>query len=936
MKKNRLIIILAVVLISVIMFSGITFAADEEPVRENFAVDILGGLAEFFGQFLHGAFFKNSDNNLDGLVYNQGARSSGGIILTTPGPLRTFFIQFYLVFQYMAICFFLPLGLWTGTYFRKAGEDARVKLALKEKIFRMFVTIILLYSAPTILDMMFAINNALVSVFHTVAINLFSNAADNAVQATAQSGLLMESFEAQIDSKNATAGQQIAYLITVFLNIWTLFYYYIRDITISFLFIIFPIIAILLPFNPGTVVTWFKEQGANIFTQTIHASLFTVLIAMATMLPYSFANTMFIATAFAMVIPMTGIVKRLLGVEGSIGGASTMAGIGMMYGAFRLGSVALSGLRAHGRNLVGGVADRAGIWAEEKGYKPQVGTSSTDQELSPTNTASAKALSKADLEKRKADAWRRIGKGAAGLSLGTATGITFGLGAIPFGANSALMIGAGGAALGGKIGGLAGLGAAQGLNASGYLMNLNSDRSANTELSDQENLAERQGGRIAGDFGNDPLIAKQRKAYEKERFLNTMGMPTLAKISAAGIYSPPKISKEELSKIGNLKEYKDQNRSILYSEAKSGNKIIHWMGEGDQSLTQGITRDITFNDGSLSPADDLYREYSDDAQNKAFDMTGIYEEKNPLVKQTRDRLFNGSLKSYEQSVNVLRQQTGLNNITYGSMTEPYKESTLTNIDYQDAQSAVNHVLAMKGVKNETLSPVNGLENIVELDTGVGFQYVTQGASIVFRADNDGKNAEIVAYGPGDHSLGSSSMQYGRVKFDQGNALEEQIKYSVNGMRFDKSVPPAVLNDANERFNAIAQKIPVNTDIIVTVSNQEGSQGMYRAFNAETGHTIGAQPIPREFLGKEIHGNSYHVNVDSNRNFQNYYYDRMQPQDYATQLLAEQRQLAKSEAKLEEIKAIRQTLVDVRSTYTGNNRTDIKATDINTAVETSSF
>lgn len=847
-----------VLLVILILFSLAvpTFAdeLDDEKAESNWALKIIGKLCYGLGLVLQTLFFSEDAVSLNTLVYNQGA--GAGVILNQPGPLREFFVNFYMIFYYMAVMFFIPMGLWIGMYFTRAGDDSQKRVALKDKIFKMFTTIVLLSAMPTIIDFMFAFNNVLVSIFYSVVTSLFATAGPDGVVTTPENAFLIDLLREQASNADKTVGHQIAYLMSVVLNIWLIFYYFIRDITIGFLFVLFPILAIFYPFAPSMIMTWFKEMASNIGTQTIHAAIFAGVIAMATMLPYSFYNTMLVMTAFASVIPMTGIIKRLFGMEGNIGGAASMAGMAMMMGAVRLGSGAVRGVAQRGSEALSGARDYLTANSEEKLLrKGHLEKSDNDRELSSQDYQKNLAT----LQERKAQARKNMYRGTAGAVVGVAAGVPGTVGGLALGSSGSIMMGA----VLTKVGTMAGSGVGRAGGAahniaSGYKATLAEERE---DLAYEQIQMEQEGGRIVGDFQDDKTILQQRKAIRKQKMYQAMGMPLMAQTSYARAM-PTNASQREIESLNNAKFYQDKNRSLIYTEQENGKKTVHWLGKGNEELLEPMVSNINKSyGGAIDPQIEgqLYQEAEQHAKKAAPGA----KENDPLYIQSRNNEYRRLLKEQENKTKNFQQITGMSNMSISNIPSRYNEGDFNSImnNYGHLQDAEKIDLT----QTREIMGGNKIANAEEFEDGYGMSHITKEASVIFKANESG-HPVIVATAPGDSSLGTNSTQYSRVAFQHGKMLEEKIQYALHNNSLDLDAKNKVSFDTG-KLPKLTEKIPANSEVIVTINNPTGVNGTYDVYNATGGEFIGSEAIPDSY--NEMNGEVYHITVDANRNMTQY-------------------------------------------------------------------
>ena len=729
-KKKIIIITVCLIIFTFLISPFSVFASNidgiDEPQDEGFVAKSLGKLAYVVGWFIDTKILSENSIKIDSLVYNQG--DEAGVILTKDGPIRDYFLNLYLVFDFMAMLFIVPIGLTIGFYFLRA-EDPQRKSILLDKFVRLFFTIVLLHSMPTIIEFIFKINDTFVSVASSIVNNVLDST-------DLEGGFLMDRLRELAQGDDSTLGEKLAYLFCAVLNIWLIFFYFIRDISIAFLFCIFPILAIFYPFDKSRVVTWFKEMLGNIGTQAIHAFIFTAVIFMSAKLPTTFINTLYIMTAFGLVIPMTAIVKRLLGFEGSIGAASSLAGLGMMYGAIRMGSSAVRTFkRGISRVAEGGKEYLEAVHQESKIRRGET-VPVKDGQLPNLN----RPATLSDIQLKKAEARKKALSGIGTIGGGMVGGTALGLAGVPFGIQPALISGSLGAMVGGSIGGMTGNAASYPAGAIAYsagkgigkAVNLGKDKLLNKDYSHTE-LESMRTGNLLGDFQYDPALKKEKRADAVSGLFRSMGMP-IASDMAYDAFKFKNKSPDELKNMNGLKFYQDKKHSFLYTTNKDGNKTIHWMGEGNSSLTQPISRNVYFsNDAGYDLSADIENNLLDIATVKASEAIGVQDENDPKYreqfKQIRTSEYNRLKREELGKLQEVRRLTGFQNISFQSMETPYIHSDLNLVD----SKAPLDIQAISNIDSSQLKQVHGIElNKKEslLNDGVGYMSVGKYASLV--------------------------------------------------------------------------------------------------------------------------------------------------------------------------------------------------------------
>lgn len=390
---------------------------------------MLSFLFRSFALAIQETIIKPSGRPIQTLVFNQGitASSGTGIQLLSGNALSLFMIGVYSEIQWIAATFFVPMGLVIVLDFKRSADNAQHKAMLKDRLVKLCLTFILITSMPLLLNIIFQFNNVLVDVFNSIGTTKMKEASSFIKDGT----MLMDAFQKRAET-NKTLLDGALYLMSTVLNLWMLFYYMIRDLTIGFLFMLFPIVAIFYPFNKNMVTTWFKEMSSNILTQAIHAGVLCIVLGMAASFGTSpnLYQQLFVMVAFGSLIPITATIKRLVGLEGSIGAASSMAGLGSAMGAMALaGGVMKSAKGAYG-NVREGASELRNLSAEKKsilnGSHGEVSSSnSMDKELGQVNQGNGLEVPTGDRDKklqdiraRQHEASKKIFQGVSGAGVG--------------------------------------------------------------------------------------------------------------------------------------------------------------------------------------------------------------------------------------------------------------------------------------------------------------------------------------------------------------------------------------------------------------------------------------------------------------------------------------------------------------------------------------
>lgn len=451
-NKEQFVITFGLALLITVVFAPHALASADKPnIGERILAGMVNAMAEGLNAIVSGL------GTIDKLLFNVGNEKTMGLTLLANDKLSTYIFRVYQDILSLAALAFVPMGLVIGVDFVRSQDNAQHKAILKEKLLRFVLTFILLTSMPVIMDMLFTVNNELVKLFNATGQTVLQGSGVDI-----KKGFLVEAFQ-----KKALDGSLLdacIYMMTVVLNGWLVFYYMIRDLTISFLFLLFPIIAIFYPFQKGKVVGWFKEMCSNIYSQVIQAGIMAIILGMcATMSdfgkvdqPTTMYQSLFALVAFASIIPMTSVLKRMVGLEGNVGAASSMAGVGALMGAMALVKGATTSIRQGVGNVREGRAELKDLNAQEQMLKNNVSTESSvdNKELSPIHAQPQ--LNMEQIQSKRAEARRKITQGAVNLGGSAWVGSTWGIGGSVLGGKGAAAGVAAGVMAGGYVGDKAG------------------------------------------------------------------------------------------------------------------------------------------------------------------------------------------------------------------------------------------------------------------------------------------------------------------------------------------------------------------------------------------------------------------------------------------------------------------------------------------------
>lgn len=310
----------------------------------NILIKVITGALQFIAILLHGLIPESL--TIDNLVFNTSGDGFGVLTLFKGGSAgQEFLATFYNVFNYIAIGMFIPLILWSGFKIVKAGESPQEKSIMKDRLTKIALTFCLLYTMPELLTLLVRVSNGFVEIFKSVGEEFLG---------VSNSKNLIDAFITPLSLSDLTIADAISALILVGVNIWIIGFFIIRDLTVAFLFLIYPIIAIWYPFNGSMTKNWWVGMAGNILAQPIQAMVFTLVLSLAKALEGGgawyesgpgFAYSLYIIVGFASIIPMTSLVKSFLGLESGIGAGSSRAGLGGAMAAVMMAKQMKDGIK---------------------------------------------------------------------------------------------------------------------------------------------------------------------------------------------------------------------------------------------------------------------------------------------------------------------------------------------------------------------------------------------------------------------------------------------------------------------------------------------------------------------------------------------------------------------------------------------------------------
>lgn len=366
--KNKKIILISVIstIAIFLVFIPFNFNAGLLEILEEALTGAIAFLIRMIASAV-AALINTMEAGMDKLIFNVASNfkeptllKHGNLTLLKNNALSTQLMTIYNLFIYIAVTILGSIGAWVTIDFIKTANDSRHKAVLKDRLKKIIISIVLLTSMPLLFDELMTINQVIVDVFRLVIINAGGGESVNGL-------FLSDIFKAMAEKDKSDIVLAAIYLMSTFINLWMVVFYMLRDLAISFLFIISPVIAIMLPYRTDLVLKWFKEMISNIFTQSIQAFVMAIVILIAAGLGDNakLYDQIFALVAFASFIPLTAQVKKMLGLEGEIGAAKSNAGLGAVVGAVGLATAAYAGIKGASNKYKDANADVKNIEAEE-------------------------------------------------------------------------------------------------------------------------------------------------------------------------------------------------------------------------------------------------------------------------------------------------------------------------------------------------------------------------------------------------------------------------------------------------------------------------------------------------------------------------------------------------------------------------------------------
>lgn len=718
-KKSTLFhIIISFLIIGLILgvFAKGTFAADfGSDKKPNLLERLLTSFFKLIARLIYGGF-DGQGMSIDTLVFNDGNGPFSGLSLFKKGALQNFLATFYNLFIYIAMAMFIPIAYWTGISFAKAGDSPQAKSVLKDKLLRVVLTMAFLYTMPQLLTIVIKISNSLVDVFKGIGSTFFK---DNTATSMIESHM-----EYVKGEDNIIDG--ITSLMLIGINLWLVGFYVIRDLTICFLFMLFPIIAIWYPFTKGMVKNWWSNMLGNVFAQPIQAVILTMVLSLNSSLngksdAHSLANSIYMIVAFGSIIPMTGILKSFLGLETGIGAGSSRAGLGGIMGAIGLARMVGAGVKNNHNKVSEGIKELAGNDIAQTRENKNLGSigsgASVVDELqkplvSPNSYSTANISNVSNtsegLKRSNRKAIRQIASGVGGAVGGATLAAIGGSIGSGVGAREAMTLGG----IGYGVGSIGGSAALKGATITGSAINQSVAMKKDINALMLDEVIENES--YTGD-NKEPMTLSEAKSFlkdnpekqvqyremaenkylglshnkldgtefqqqERQALLNkkrweNMGVGPISTYMAEKSYAnatPVRKSAEELAKVDNALFYQDKDVSLAYIPDENGSvgELLS-IGAGNPYVSEPVLNPINFSSQSSNklPGDRALEietashNYASEYMKKAYpEMDNSSVEYKQLYGERQSHMKREMTMSYQNNLNDIRKDLNMPNM----------------------------------------------------------------------------------------------------------------------------------------------------------------------------------------------------------------------------------------------------------------------------------
>lgn len=279
-------------------------------------------------------------------VFGKDAANGSELIFGTftEDNINNVFSPGYITMMTVAGTLFVLAVVIQGMRIQSAALNPNSRSLLIEFIKDLMIVGVLLFQLPTLLGIIFEINQSLVNVFEV----------DFEMKKVQKSS--------ELDS-SSFIGDMVIGLVLLGLTIWANFYYAMRKFTLIILMIVSPLMVVffLFPKFKGITQGWLKELIGTVFIQAIHAFVYWVLALMA-----AGEDSLILTVIYYMIfIPIGEALKYLFGLSNNM--SSNLSKAGAMMGIGALAGMAGAVKGALGDQSVSGALK--GMYKGAKGSK---------------------------------------------------------------------------------------------------------------------------------------------------------------------------------------------------------------------------------------------------------------------------------------------------------------------------------------------------------------------------------------------------------------------------------------------------------------------------------------------------------------------------------------------------------------------------------------
>lgn len=328
---------------------------------------------------------------IQGFAYADEDGDSAGLTIMSSGKVGQMFRELYIQYRRFVIPFMFIIGIFRILSFYKLGDHSQTKQRIKESYVPYIYSFILLGTLPLIIDFLYLLDDAIVRTSYQFIYDRVGYDFD-----------IFSEISAQLLNFNVFIGALLTVAVALLAIVFAV-YYFIRDITIMLLFLFSPFIAIKYAFgDKDSVKSWLQNLAGAMLTRSIHSILLIVLLFLASGMAGATEDQqwqwlMLTVTFLASILPITATIKQFLGVEGSVGGAKSMAGMGMVMGAVALTRGATKKWGESGEQIEEGKAQMKQADSlntiKDKGYSAGEGSSVAGSEGTQASSATGMASS---------------------------------------------------------------------------------------------------------------------------------------------------------------------------------------------------------------------------------------------------------------------------------------------------------------------------------------------------------------------------------------------------------------------------------------------------------------------------------------------------------------------------------------------------------------